>query len=103
MTAPRHKRLVANEPHNFIRPFAALRANGEWRMANGEWERGGARPRLKAVPTRSPSCHREAIKYRLDGSPLIGPEKRKKKATRTENCLSDSEFFLFRFFLSIAG
>ena len=47
--------------------------------------------------------HREAIKYRLDGSPLIGPEKRKKKAIRTKNCLSDSEFFSFRFFLSIAG
>ena len=50
---------------------------------------------------RSPS--REAIKYPFDGSPLIGPEKRKKKAIRTENCLSDSEFFPFRFFLSIGG
>jgi hypothetical protein len=29
---------------------------------------------------------------------LIGPEKRRKKAIRTENCLSDSEFSLFRFF-----
>jgi hypothetical protein len=36
--------------------------------------------------------HREAIKYRLDGSPLIGPEKRRKKAIRTARCLSDSEF-----------
>ena len=47
--------------------------------------------------------HREAIKYRLDGSPLIGPEKRKKKAIRTKNCLSEASFFSFRFFLSIAG
>jgi hypothetical protein len=45
----------------------------------------------------------EAIKHWFDGSPLIGPEKRKKKAIRTKNCLSDSEFFSFRFFLSIAG
>ena len=47
--------------------------------------------------------YREAIKYRFDGSSLIGPEKRKKKAIRTKNCLSDSEFFPFRFVLSIAG
>jgi hypothetical protein len=47
--------------------------------------------------------HREAIKRRLGGSPLIGPEKRKKKAIRTADCLSDSEFPPFRFFLSIAG
>ena len=39
----------------------------------------------------------------FEGSPLIGPEKRRKKAIRTKNCLSDSEFFSFRFFLSIAG
>jgi hypothetical protein len=45
----------------------------------------------------------EAIKYPPYGSPLIGPEKRKKKAIRTKNCLSDSEFFSFRFFLSSAG
>jgi hypothetical protein len=49
------------------------------------------------------SIHREAIKYRFDGSPLIGPEKRKKKAIRTADCLSVSEFPPFRFFLSIAG
>ena len=47
--------------------------------------------------------HREAIKYRFDGSPLIGPEKRKKKAIRTARCLSVASFGLFRFFLSIAG
>jgi hypothetical protein len=47
--------------------------------------------------------HREAIKYRPDGSPLIGPEKRKKKAIRTARCLSEASFGLFRFFLSIAG
>jgi hypothetical protein len=48
------------------------------------------------------SPHREAIKYRLDGSPWIVPEKRRKKAIRTENCLSEASF-PFRFFLSIAG
>ena len=30
---------------------------------------------------------------RLDGSPLIGPEKRRKKAIRTKNCLSEASFF----------
>jgi hypothetical protein len=49
------------------------------------------------------SSNREAIKYRYDGSPLIGPEKRKKKAIRTARCLSAASFGLFRFFLSIAG
>jgi len=58
-------------------------------------------PDARIRSSRSP--HREAIKYRLEGSPLIGPEKRRKKAIRTKNCLSDSEFFSFRFFLSIAG
>jgi hypothetical protein len=44
------------------------------------------------VPLGFRSAHCKAIKYRLDGSPLIGPEKRKKKAIRTARCLSDSEF-----------
>jgi hypothetical protein len=57
----------------------------------------------RALRPRLGGRYREAIKYRFDGSPLIGPEKRKKKAIRTKNCLSDSEFFSFRFFLSIAG
>ena len=63
---------------------------------------GDSMTRVKhvAAPSTSNELH---IKYRLDGSPLIGPEKRKKKAIRTKNCLSDSEFFSFRFFLSIAG
>ena len=51
----------------------------------------------------SRSLNREAIKYRFDGSPLIGPEKRKKKAIRTARCLSAASFGLFRFLLSIAG
>jgi len=58
-------------------------------------------PRCAHPSSRSP--HREAIKHRPDGFPLIGPEKRRKKAIRTKNCLSNSEFFSFRFFLSIAG
>jgi hypothetical protein len=36
-------------------------------------------------------------------APLIGPEKRKKKAIRTARCLSAASFGPFRFFLSIAG
>jgi hypothetical protein len=40
----------------------------------------------------------EAIKYRLDGSPLIGPEKRKKKAIRTADCLSEASFRCSVFF-----
>ena len=56
---------------------------------------------IRYLGFRSP--HRAAIKHRFDGPPLIGPEKRRKKAIRTKNCLSDSEFFSFRFFLSIAG
>ncbi len=38
--------------------------------------------------------HRDAIKYPSDGSPLIGPEKRRKKAIRTKNCLSVASFFV---------
>jgi hypothetical protein len=49
------------------------------------------------------TTNRNAIKHRFDGSPLIGPEKRKKKATRTARCLSEASFGPFRFFLSIAG
>jgi hypothetical protein len=32
--------------------------------------------------------YRAAIKYRLDESPLMGPEKQRKKAIRTARCLS---------------
>jgi hypothetical protein len=41
--------------------------------------------------------------YRPDSSPLIGPEKLKIEAIRTKNCPSDTVFFSFRFFLSIAA
>jgi hypothetical protein len=43
------------------------------------------------VPSHPGFCfpHREAIKHRLDGYPLLGPEKRKKKVIRTADCLSD--------------
>jgi hypothetical protein len=59
--------------------------------------------RLGRALARRRIPHREAIKYRFDGSPLIGPEKRRKKAIRTARCLSVSEFPPFRFFLSIAA
>jgi hypothetical protein len=44
------------------------------------------------------SAHREAIKHTSDGSPWIVPEKRRKKAIRTENCLSEASFFRSAFF-----
>ena len=34
----------------------------------------------------------------FEGSPLIGPEKRRKKAIRTKNCLSEASFFRSAFF-----
>jgi hypothetical protein len=48
-----------------------------------------------------PGCgspHREAIKHRLDGPPLIGREKRRKKAIRTADCLSEASFRRAAFF-----
>ena len=79
------------------------------RTINDRSRHGAARdieqikPRAKGKNPNSRSPHRKAIKYPLDGSPLIGPEKRKKKAIRTARCLSAASFGLFRFFLSIAG
>ena len=82
---------VANEPLDTSDP--SLRSG---RTVTGE--RGGARPRLKAQRQLHAKPHREAIKYLLVGSPLIGPEKRKKKAIRTKNCLSEASFFRSAFF-----
>jgi hypothetical protein len=74
--------------------FRALRANTTRVSLLGLTIK--ARPWLLRLSFRS--SHREAIKYRFDGSSSIGPEKRKKKAIRTKNCLSEASFFRSAFF-----
>ena len=91
--------VVAHQPL----ATSGLGGTHRWLLLNGRCERATNPPYGDYKNQRSPSPHREAIKYRLGGSPLIGPEKRKKKAIRTARCLSVASFGLFRFFLSIAG
>jgi hypothetical protein len=49
------------------------------------------------------SLHREAIKNRSMGVPVDWPREAEEKSDQNEKLSERSEFFSFRFFLSIAG